>query len=154
MRDLPDQRPTGVTSIVFTTVVAAILLSLLWSTTDTVEGLWASTRGFELWELDDILLGIALAPTAGLIVAIVQIRQLNRRLKIMESGGLPVRTAPGTAHRVPGIETIVKCSYCAKFKAENNAWLSEDDYLSHRCNATVVAGVCPACRQGTPSKPV
>ncbi len=153
MNDNSEKHRVGLQNIVFAVGVAGVLIALLGSTTDTFESLWASTRGYELWEMDDILLGIMLAPAAGLVVAIIQIRQLNRRVAALESGGPTARTYPRATTRIPGLETIVKCTLCAKFKYEDETWLSVDDYISQRCDATVVAGVCPSCRQGAPSKP-
>ncbi len=153
MNDTPEQRQAALQNIVLALAIAAVVTSLIGSTTDAFESLWASTRGMEFWELDEILLGLALAPTAGLIVAAIQIRQLNRRMSILESGGPIAKASQRAATHVPRVGTIVKCTYCAKIKSEDETWLGEDDYISHRCDATVVAGVCPSCRQGVPSKP-
>ncbi len=153
MNDVFEKRQSGLQGVVIAVVVAAVVLALLGSTIDAVESFWETTRRHELWELDEILLGIALAPAAGLVVALIKIRQLNRRLTVLETGGPPVRRPQRAATRVPGAETIVKCTYCAKYKSEDETWLGDEDYLSHRCEAAVVAGVCPSCRQGAPSKP-
>ncbi len=149
MRSGTDIERSSLGRVAFVMAVVGVVAVILAGTTDAFEEIWAVSRTLEIWEVDEVLLGLLSALFVGLIMTVTRIRQLERRLAAVESSPPVPASAQRPDPRVPGLEAIVKCTYCAKYKTADEAWLVDDDYIACRCNATVVAGVCPACRKPT-----
>ena len=146
MRKEPSKVQPAPMGILFGVLLGSAVLTLLISSFDPFESLWTFTRSYEVWELDDMLLAFALASMLGLVVALIRLNEIQRRLAELEAGGPPPVAREKVSVKMPGLETIVRCTTCQKFKSEEDLWQTEEDYISHRCNATIVAGVCPSCR--------
>ena len=132
--------------------VVGVAAAILAGVTDAFEVIWTFSRTLEVWEVDEVLVALLSALLVGLVMAMTRIRLLERRVAALE----PSRPSPASAMRPNprgrGLETIVKCTYCTKYKTPDEAWLADDEFIADRFDATVVAGVCPACRKPQQSR--
>ena len=132
-------------AILLAVAATAIIAMTLAVSFDIAEDFWRFTRSLEQWEVDELFIAASAAAVVGLAIAMWQVVSLSQeiaKLRLVNSDAGQKQSEFSN-----GFENIVRCTFCSKFQLGEGEWLSDSDYVATRCDATVIGGVCPSCRE-------
>jgi uncharacterized membrane protein YhaH (DUF805 family) len=119
-------------------LVAGVLLYVVLVRTEAFEHFTAWSRTHEAWQLDEVLIALALLAVACAIYALRRWRDLDREVARRER-------AERANERLEGLLPI--CASCKRIRDAVGEWVAVEEYVAARTEAAFTHGICPECRQ-------
>ena len=97
----------------------------------------AWSRAHDAWQLDEVLIALAL-------LAIVLAIYASRRWQELRAEIARREAAEGVAARLEGLLPI--CAGCKKIRDDRAEWIAVEEYVAARTPVAFTHGICPDCR--------
>ena len=118
-------------------LLAGVFLYVVLVRSDAFERFADWSRAHETWQLDDMLVALALLAVASAIYALRRWRDLDREVTRREK-------AERTNERLEGLLPI--CAGCKRIRDTGGAWVAVEEYVAARTEAAFTHGICPDCK--------
>src|SRR5688500_14351583 len=118
-------------------LLAAVLLFVVLVRTEAFEHFADWSRAHETWQLDEMLVALALLALACAIYALRRWRDLDREVTRREK-------AERATERLEGLLPI--CAGCKRIRDAVGAWVAVEEHVAARTEAAFTHGICPDCR--------
>ena len=135
--ETPGRPATGARRELLGLLLVSLALFLVLARLDAFERFAAWSRAHDAWQLDELL--VALALLAG-VLAVYSMRrwsELTAEIARREA-------AERTAARLEGLLPI--CAGCKKIRDDQQAWVAVEEYVAARTPVEFTHGICPDCR--------
>jgi len=119
-------------------LLVGVLLFVVLVRNEAFENFAAWSRAHEAWQLDEVLVAMALLAVAFGIYALRRWRDLDREVTRRES-------AERATERLEGLLPI--CAGCKRIRDAVGGWVAVEEYVSARTEAAFTHGICPDCRR-------
>jgi hypothetical protein len=119
-------------------LLVAIALFVLLVRLQAFERFYAWSRTHETWQLDEVLVAIAVLALASAFYALRRWRDLRAEIARREA-------AVSAARRLEGLLPI--CAACKRIREGGGGWVAVEEYVAARTEAAFTHGICPDCRQ-------
>lgn len=118
--------------------LAGVLLFVALVRIEAFERFAAWSRAHEAWQVDEVLIALALLAVAFAIYALRRWRDLDREVARRER-------AERATERLEGLLPI--CAGCKRIRDAAGGWVAVEEYLAARTEAAFTHGICPDCRR-------
>ncbi len=119
-------------------VLAGVLLFVGLVRMEAFERFASWSRRHEAWQLDEILIAVALLAVALAFYALRRWQDLKREVSRR-------RVAEATTERLEGLLPI--CAGCKKIRDGEGSWVAVEVYVGARTEVAFTHGICPDCRR-------
>ncbi len=119
-------------------VLASVLVFVGLVRLEVFERFATWSRSHESWQLDEILIAVALLAVALAFYALRRWQDLKREVTRR-------RVAEATAERLEGLLPI--CAGCKKIRDGGGSWVAVEVYVGARSEVAFTHGVCPDCHR-------
>ena len=118
--------------------IASILIFAVLVRMQAFERFHAWSRRREAWQLDEVLIAIAVLAVASAFYALRRWLDLRREIVRREM-------AEEATKRLEGLLPI--CAGCKRIREDGGGWIAVEEYVAARTEAAFTHGICPDCRQ-------
>ena len=133
----PGPRATSARRELVGLLLLGLTLFLVLAWLDAFERFAAWSRAHDAWQLDEVLVALALLAGVLGIYAMRRWRELTAEIARREA-------AERTAARLEGLLPI--CAGCKKIRDDQQAWVAVEEYVAARTPVAFTHGICPDCR--------
>jgi uncharacterized membrane protein YidH (DUF202 family) len=118
--------------------IVAFLAFTVFARLDAFERFAAWSRAHDTWQLDEVLVALALSAVVLAIYAARRWRELHAEIVRREA-------AERATARLEGLLPI--CAGCKRIRDDAAQWVAVEEYVAARTPVAFTHGICPHCRE-------